>query len=132
MDHLRYAVTDGRDGTAAVVLPSLHAAALRMKVSFNHMFWCSRAIGGCGARLVVAAGEVRVPYLRHKQEEKTECALELDPRRADAPYRHLAALRALVAWIEAQGHQARIEYSVAGGRADVQVVIDNRRHSLEV
>lgn len=44
----------------------------------------------------------------------------------------MAAQRALVAWIERQGHSARIEYPVPGGRADIHVVIESRRHSLEV
>jgi hypothetical protein len=132
MDHLRHAVTDGPDGSAAVALPSIRAAALRMKAFYGRGFWCSSAIGGCGAMLIVAAGKMRVPHFRHKPGERGECALELDPRRADAIYRHLALQRALVEWINAQGHDAQIEYPVAGGRADVHVVIDSRRHSLEV
>lgn len=62
MDHLRHAVTDGQDGTSAVALPPVRAAALSVKAFYNHMFWCSRKVGGCGARLVVAAGAKRVPH----------------------------------------------------------------------
>lgn len=132
VDHLRYAVTDGPDGTAAVALPTTRLAALRMKIANNHAFWCSRAVGGCGANLLVAAGEVRVPHFRHKPGERGACLLERDPAAADEPYRHLAAQRALVAWLEAQGYTAEIEFPVLGGRADVHVVIDGQSHSLEV
>lgn len=132
MDHLRHAVTDGPDGTAAVALPTIRAAALRMKAAYGHAFWCSRAIGGCGAMLLVAAGAVRIPHFRHKPRERGDCILEREPLSAETNYRHLALQRALVAWIKAQGHDPRIEYPLAGGRADVHVVVDGRRQSLEV
>lgn len=132
MGHLRHAVTDGPHGTAAVALPTIRVAALSMKAAYGHAFWCSRAIGGCGAMLLVAAGAVRIPHFRHKPGERGDCILERDPLAAEASYRHLALQRALVAWIEAQGHDPRMEYALGGGRADVHVVIDGRRQSLEV
>lgn len=132
IDHLRYAVTDGPEGSVTIALPTSRAAALEIKAVYNHMFWCSRGIGGCGARLQVAAGQIRVPHFRHRAGELGGCAFELSPRQAEQSYKHLAAQQALLAWIQGQGSEAIIEFPVVGGRADLHVIIDGFRHSLEV
>jgi len=60
--HLCHAVVDGPDGHHAIALPSTQDPALLMKHRHSRRFWCSRLIGGCGARLFVIAGAV-LPFM---------------------------------------------------------------------
>ena len=47
---LRWAVTDGPAGTAAVALPEDGKAARVLGLRPGSDFWCSREAGGCGGR----------------------------------------------------------------------------------
>ena len=128
---LAHAVVDGPDGAHAVELSSVRKEALRLKALHEGRFWCSTQAGGCGGALVLAAGQLRVPYFRHKPG--ADCALAGDNARAARSYEHLHYQRALLAWLEAQGLSATIERHLGpDGRADLHVVVGSRRHTIEV
>jgi hypothetical protein len=129
---LAYAVVDGPDGAHAVVLPAGRSAALQIKDQYRETFWCSTQAGGCGARLIVAAGPVLRPHYRHK-DGMDGCALADDGARAERSYEHLRYQRALLAWLADQGLHATMEKVLgADSRADLHVVIDGRSQTLEV
>lgn len=100
---LRWAVTDGPDGTAAVELPRDDAAARLLGEQARGGFWCAREAGGCGGRLEIAPGPV--PSFRHA--EGAPCVLA---RRgtAAAAYDPLRYRRPLTVWLTAQGHRPRV------------------------
>lgn len=129
---LAYAVVDGPDGAHAVVLPAGRSAALQIKDQYRETFWCSTQAGGCGARLIVAAGPVLRPHYRHK-DGMDGCALADDGARAERSYEHLRYQRALLAWLADQGLRATMEKVLgADSRADLHVVVDGRSQTLEV
>jgi hypothetical protein len=129
---LAYAVVDGPDGAHAVVLPAGRSAALQIKDQYRETFWCSTQAGGCGARLIVAAGPVLRPHYRHK-DGMDGCALADDGARAERSYEHLRYQHALSAWLADQGLHATMEKVLgADSRADLHVVIDGRSQTLEV
>ena len=131
MDHLCHAVTDGPEGSDAVVLSVDRAAALLAKARHGRGFWCSSAADGCGAPLFVVAGPVRRPHFRHPSG--SACAYARDARRAEAAYTHLAIQHALVRWLTTQGFTSRMEHVlVDGGRADVHVVVGDGAQTIEV
>jgi hypothetical protein len=130
-EKLVHAVVDGPDGTDAVELSPVRAEALALKKLHEESFWCSTQAGGCGGALVLAAGQIRVPYFRHRGG--VDCALGGDSARAARSYEHLRYQRALLAWLEAQGLSATIEHDLGpDGRADLHVIVGARRHSIEV
>lgn len=128
---LAHAAVDGPDGIHAVVLPANRAEALQVKRRHDERFWCSTQAGGCGGNLLVAAGSIRVPYFRHRPG--AGCALAADSARAARSYAHLDYQRALMAWLAGLGLQATIEHHLGeDGRADLHVVVHERRHTIEV
>ena len=132
-EHLCHAVVDGPTGHHAIALPNVRASALLMKLRHNRHFWCSRAVGGCGAPLFVVAGAVRRPHFRHPSGGADSCALERNPTRAKAAYTHLAIQMALVGWLDRQGFTSRIEHVFKdGGRADLHVVVGKDAQTIEV
>ncbi|GAA2125089.1 hypothetical protein GCM10009825_01110 [Arthrobacter humicola] len=58
-------------------------------------FFCSLAVGGCGSKLKLAAGDVRIPYFSHAPQ--AVCALT-DTAARDG-YTHLAIQRELRQWV---------------------------------
>ena len=129
---LAYAVVDGPDGAHVVVLPAGRSGALQIKDQYRETFWCSTQAGGCGARLIIAAGPVLRPHYRHK-DGMDGCALADDGARAERSYEHLRYQRALLAWLADQGLHATIEKVLgADSRADLHVVVDGRSQTLEV
>ncbi len=129
---LAYAVVDGPDGAHVVVLPAGRSGALQIKDQYRETFWCSTQAGGCGARLIVAAGPVLRPHYRHK-DGMDGCALAEDGARAERAYEPLRYQRALLAWLADQGLHATIEKVLgADSRADLHVVVDGRSQTLEV
>jgi hypothetical protein len=127
---LAHAVVDGSDGTHAVELSPVRSEALQLK-ALHEQFWCSTQANGCGGPLVLAAGQIRIPYFRHRPG--AACALGGDNARAARSYEHLRCQRALVAWLKAQGLSATIEhYFGPDGRADIHVMVSGRSHTIEV
>ena len=102
-----WAVTDGPDGTAAVVLPADDDAARRLEQQARDGFWCARGAGGCGGRLQVVPGPR--PAFRHTGE--APCALGRRADGAGRAYDHLRYRPALTAWLTAQGRDPRIARS---------------------
>jgi Competence protein CoiA-like family len=117
---LRWAVTDGPAGTAAVTLPEDGTAARVLGLHRRGGFWCSRQAGGCGGRLVLEAREGARPRFRHSGDVR--CAFTA----ADAgpAYEHLRHRRSLGAWLAAQGFRPRLE-EVPGppGSGSLHVVV---------
>ncbi|SFT51747.1 hypothetical protein SAMN05660657_01256 [Geodermatophilus amargosae] len=104
-DGLRWAVTDGPDGTAAVELPGDDDAARLLEEQARGGFWCAREAGGCGGRLEVAYRPL--PVFRHTGD--APCAFVRQEDAAGAAYDSLRYRRPLVAWLTAQGHTPRVE-----------------------
>ncbi|MGR6964766.1 competence protein CoiA family protein [Geodermatophilus sp. URMC 61] len=102
---LRWAVTDGPAGTAAVALPEDGTAARLLGLHRGSGFWCSRAAGGCGGRLVLEARDGARPHFRHSGDVR--CALTGSG--AAPAYEHLRHRRAVGAWLAAQGLRPRLE-----------------------
>ncbi|MGY1605680.1 hypothetical protein [Geodermatophilus sp. SYSU D00700] len=129
MDELRWAVTDGPRGTAAVELPEDAGSAGRLAEQAGG-FWCALAAGGCGGSLVVADGGAR-PVFRHTGEEP--CRFVGRGATAARAYDPLRYRPALTAWLTGQGHRPRVE-TVSGrdGHAGLHVVVDALGAALEV
>ncbi|MGR7026898.1 hypothetical protein [Geodermatophilus sp. URMC 62] len=131
MSHeLRWAVTDGPDGTAAVVLPDDDASARRLAAQAGGL-WCAREAGGCGGELVVVHGRGVPPTLRHTGH--TACAFGRGSRSAGPAYDHLRYRPALLAWLGGQGHRPRLcTVPDPGGHTGLHVVVDEVGAALEV
>ena len=132
MRTLRFAVSDGSRGVAAVVMPAARHAALAIKQRYGNRFWCSARAGGCGNELHLKAGPERVPYFSHRPGQREGCALEADPDLARDAYRHMAIQWVLCRWLRRQGLIPEQEWSFPGGRADIHVAIAGGHQSLEV
>jgi len=131
--HVCHAVMDGRDGHRVIALPLAQESALLVKHRHSGRFWCSTAVGGCGAPLWVIAGPIRRPHFRHPLGSADSCVFGRDPHRAKAAYTHLAIQRALKAWLDGQGHKSRMEHGLKdGGRADPHVVVGEDEQTIEV
>jgi hypothetical protein len=102
---LRWAVTDGPAGTAAVALPEDGTAARVLGLRPGSDFWCSREAGGCGGRLVLEARDGARPHFRHTGDG--HCAFTGSD--AGPAYEVLRHRRALGAWLAAQGLRPRFE-----------------------
>ena len=128
---LRWAVTDGPAGTAAVTLPEEAAAAPAPGFPHGTGFWCSREAGGCGGRLVLDVRDGTRPLFRHPADAR--CAFTGRESDAGPAYEHLRYQRAVVAWLTGQGHRPRPEkVPDAGGRTGLHVVVDDVGHAIEV
>jgi hypothetical protein len=114
---LRWAVTDGPAGTAAVALPEDGTAASVLGLRPGRNYWCSRAAGGCGGRLVLESRDGARPHFRHAGDVR--CAFTA----ADAgpAYEFLRHRRALGAWLAAQGLRPRFEEVPGSGGLHVVV-----------
>lgn len=92
-------------------------------------FFCSLAIGGCGSKLKLAAGDVRLPYFSHAP--KAACTLT-DSTARDG-YTHLAIQRALKQWVEGST-SLRCDLEVTTndrkGRSDLVIRNTENTHSL--
>jgi hypothetical protein len=102
---LRWAVTDGPAGTAAVALPQDGTVARVLGLRPGSDFWCSREAGGCGGRLVLEARDGARPHFRHTGD--VPCAFTASD--AGPAYESLRHRRALGAWLAAQGLRPRFE-----------------------
>lgn len=96
-------------------------------------FFCSLAVGGCGGKLKLAAGDVRLPYFSHAPE----AACSLTDSSARDGYTHLAIQRALKMWVEGNTSlRCDLEVATADrkGRSDLVVrnAEDSRRLGLEI
>ncbi len=114
---LRWAVTDGPAGTAAVALPEDGTAARVLGLRPGSDFWCSREAGGCGGRLVLEARAGARPRFRHTGD--AHCAFTACD--AGPAYDSLRHRRALGAWLAAQGLRPRFEE--VPGRGGLHAVV---------
>ncbi len=114
---LRWAVTDGPAGTAAVALPEDGTAARVLGRRPGSDFWCSREAGGCGGRLVLEARAGARPHFRHTGD--AHCAFTASD--AGPAYDSLRHRRALGAWLAAQGLRPRFEE--VPGRGGLHAVV---------
>jgi len=126
---LQWAVTDGPEGTHAVVLPEDELGARRLSAHYRGRFWCSTAAGGCGGQLVLAAG---LDSFRHR-DANARCRFTVAGSAAGRAYDHLRYEPALAAWLAAERYQPRLRRvpGPAGG-VDLQVVVDEVDAVLEV
>jgi hypothetical protein len=108
---LRWAVTDGPAGTAAVALPDDGTAARVLGLRPGSDFWCSREAGGCGGRLVLEVRDGARPHFRHTGDVR--CAFTASD--AGPAYESLRHRRALGAWLAVQGLRPRFEELPGGG-----------------
>jgi hypothetical protein len=113
---LRWAVTDGPDGTHAVVLPDDRRGALALVAHYRGRFWCSTQAGGCGARLLAGA--------RGFRHSATDSWCRFAHGDAGPAYEHLRYEPALGAWLAAGRHQPRLR-KLAGptGAIDLEVAV---------
>jgi hypothetical protein len=102
---LRWAVTDGPAGTAAVALPEDETAARVLGLRPGSDFWCSREAGGCGGRLVLQVGDEARPHFRHTGDG----CCRFTASDAGPAYESLRHRPALGAWLAAQGLRPRFE-----------------------
>ena len=114
---LRWAVTDGPAGTAAVTLPEDGTAARVLGLHRSGGFWCSREAGGCGSRLALEVRGGARPRFRHPGDVR--CALAGSD--AGPAYEHLRHRRAVGSWLAAQGLRPRLEE--VPGNAGLLVVV---------
>jgi hypothetical protein len=126
---LRWAVTDGPEGTHAVVLPEDDSGARRLVAHYRGRFWCSTQAGGCGERLVVAGG---TRAFRHRDADSS-CRFAGPGVDASRAYDHLRYEPAVTAWLAAQGHRSRLrKLPGQAGAVGLQVVVDELDAVLEV
>ncbi|PRY49986.1 hypothetical protein LY71_10422 [Geodermatophilus tzadiensis] len=128
-DGLRWAVTDGPDGTSAVELPADAVAARRLAEQARGGLWCARAAGGCGGRLAVVDGDP--PGLGHTGDDP--CAFRRRPAAAGHAYDHLRYRPALLSWLTGQGHRPRVlRVPDAAGHPGLRLVVESLGAVLEV
>ncbi|WP_336027222.1 hypothetical protein [Geodermatophilus sp. FMUSA9-8] len=118
MAELRWAVTDGPDGTAAVALPDDAAASRLLAEQAPGGFWCAREAGGCGGRLAVDADGARPAFVH---TGGTRCALVRREGAAERGYEPLRYRRPLVAWLAGQGLDPWV--STLPGRTGLHVAL---------
>jgi hypothetical protein len=113
---LRWAVTDGPDGTHAVVLPDDAPGAQQLVRHYRGQFWCSTQAGGCGERLLAGAHG-----FRHSAADSWCRFSDAD---AGPAYEHLRYQPALGAWLAGGRHQPRLR-KLAGptGAIDLEVAV---------
>jgi hypothetical protein len=122
---LRWAVTDGPEGTHAVVLPADAAGAGQLVTHYRGRFWCSTRAGGCGERLVAGAAG-----FRHAAVDAWCRFAEAD---AGPAYEHLRYEPALTAWLAGLGYRPRPRtLQTPDGAVDLQLVVDELDAVLEV
>jgi hypothetical protein len=117
-----YAVVGTPESRQVIVAPfdKYVARTMREAKATSIGFYCSLAAGGCGGKLKLAAGDVRLPYFSH--EPSAACSLT-DSTVRDR-YSHLALQEALKGWIErSTGLLCDLEVATADrkGRSDLVV-----------
>jgi hypothetical protein len=131
-----YAVVGAAESCEVVRAPADKYEARTMRSdakASDTSFYCSVAVGGCGGKLKLAAGDVRVPYFSHAPE----AACSLTDSSARDGYTHLAIQKALQLWVE-QSPQLQCDLEVTTldqkGRSDLVIgsTNDSRRLGLEV
>ncbi len=129
MDELRWAVTDGPDGTAAVELPDDDAQARLLDEQTGGAFWCARLAGGCGALLELVAGAR--PSFRHTGAQR--CRFAGREATAARAYDQLRYRPALVGWLTGQGHRPQVA-TVTGpdGHTGLHLAVEALGAALEV
>lgn len=94
-----HAVVGNADSRDVVSAPPDKHKARKMRSdakAAGTSFFCSLAVGGCGSKLKLAAGDVRIPYFSHAPQ--AVCTLT-DAAARDG-YTHLAIQRTLKQWVE--------------------------------
>jgi competence CoiA-like predicted nuclease len=128
---LLLAVSDGPAGADRVDMPADRHEAIRLRERHSNRFWCSTEASGCGGGLMIAAGPVLRPHFRHRRDAR--CSFIGSESKAGPAYEHLRYQRALLRWLESQGHLPVLEKTLGpDGRTDLHVVVDAVRHSIEV
>jgi hypothetical protein len=129
VDELRWAVTDGPDGTAAVELPDDDVQARLLDELTGGAFWCARLAGGCGALLEMVPGAR--PAFRHTAGRP--CPLARQGASGSRAYDQLRYRPALVAWLTGQGHRPRVAtVTGADGHTGLHLAVDAIGAALEV
>lgn len=131
-----YAVLGAADSRDVVTAPTDKFEARRMRSeakSSGTSFFCSLAVGGCGSKLKLAAGDVRVPYFSHAPQ----AVCGLTEAAARDGYTHLAIQRALKQWVEGSTSlQCELEVTTLDrkGRSDLVIrdADDSNRLGLEI
>lgn len=124
---LRWAVTDGPDGTRVIDAPE-DARQLKENVKRGlATLHCSTRVGGCGEELIVVAGEVYAHHFRHRPSAR--CSLTASEARDR--YTHLRIQVALLDWLTGQGLRATKEERL-DHRSRVDVFVAETRQVLEV
>lgn len=131
-----YAVVGSPESRDVVAVPDEKYEARRMRSEAQDSgtpFFCSRAVGGCGSRLKLAAGDLRIPYFSHAPQ----AVCDLSDAAARDGYTHLAIQEALKRWIEGTTSlrcDLEVTTSDRKGRSDlvVQDLENSHRLGLEV
>ncbi|WGL52130.1 competence protein CoiA family protein [Nocardioides sp. BP30] len=133
LDRLRHAVIDGSDGISIIVAPEDTETARKLRGADTQTFWCSTRGGGCGRRLELVAGDVRVNYFRHRRGEAHYCDLADKPDAIERSLLHLLLQTILRDWLAEQGFNATIEATLPDAcRADLRVEVHAVDHTIEV
>lgn len=118
----RFAVTDGPDGIRWVKAPDDPEVARGLKSRHGSQFWCAKRAGGCGGRISLHAGDIRVVHFAHHPGEGTHCPFRWDLEAEERSYLHLALQLTLQAWLRGQGIESTLEMTLEhGGRADLHI-----------
>lgn len=94
-----YSVVGSPDSRDVVSAPIDKDEARRIRSEAQERgthFFCSLVVGGCGSKLKLAAGDIRVPYFSHA----TQAVCTLSDAGARHGYTHLAIQEAVKRWIE--------------------------------
>lgn len=127
-----FAVIGSSESSDVVVAPTDKDEARRMRSEAHASgtyFFCSLAIGGCGGKLKLAAGDIRVPYFSH--EPQSDC--DLGDVAARDGYTHLAIQEALKRWVEGTTSllcDLEVTTSDRKGRSDLVIRDAGRSHRL--
>lgn len=131
-----YAVAGSPESREVVVAPADKHEARRMRAEAQDSgtpFFCSPAVGGCGSRLKLAAGDIRAPYFSHAPR----AVCDVSDAAARNGYTHLAIQEALKRWIE-RSTSLRCDLEVTTpdrkGRSDLVIwgPEDSHRLGLEI
>lgn len=131
-----YAVVGSPKSRNVVTAPEGKDEARRMRTEAQERgapFFCSLAAGGCGGRLKLAAGDIRIPYFSHAPQ----ALCDLNDAAARDGYTHLAIQEALKRWIEGTTSlrcELEVTTSDRKGRSDLVVrdAEDSHRLGLEI
>ena len=108
------------------LLPAEYGSAIAFRARHKHDVYCPEAFGGCGDRLIVRVGEVRVPHLAHYGDRRCDWSTESDRDM------HLRIQLLLRDWAIQQGYEASIEYVLEHARTDLRISKGDKAHHVEV